>query len=926
MTVNLSGSLVGLSLLTGANSFNTFSPVAFESKAVRTAKAAFGMETTTPPWKDPANAKSPSAQLSAILAAKTIIEKSGADSSGTFLSDDVATSFSTYKALDKLRVLAEAASNKTTSDALRAKYQKAFSTGLSDLQTFLTKAPADLVNLSFGKASTSATSAKLAAPKLYETAGKGIVAQRSDPISGLSGQEQFTITIARGTQSETLTVDLSKGTQPPTLNSVVSQLNAAITSSVAYNADGTVKQNADGTPQSRWSARFEAQKGADGSWGLTLKTPVSSETVSMDQVGAKDSLVVATGQTPLDAPTTARVFRLNDPTGTNTQVAMSNITALDRQKTEQNVLAGKTTTITTATTDEDGKVKTTETKTSNAYASTNAAAVATDGQGNSYVVGTTSGEMGTNRSDGDDNLYLTKMDSNGKVVWQRSLGAGGSSTGASVSVGADGSVAVAGTVNGSFAGVTSADANMVVAKYSANGDEQFATVVRSAGADTAKAVVMGADGSVYVGGRTALNGGDAFIARIDASGKIADSRTITGAGSESINGLAIGSDGNLLAVVSENGVSSVMKLDASSLSTSSGSISLGTADVRAIAVSADGSIAVGGATGGALSGTQVNGKSAGRDGFVARIDAGLGSASVTYLGTAEDDQVDSVAFMNGELYAGGRTSGDLGGARSGPTDGFVTRIDANTGAIGSTRQFGLSLIRTEPVRIAADSGGGTALSALGLPRGTVNVAVSEKVTTQTTLRAGDYFSIRADDGPLRKFEIQAGDTLKTIATRMQSLVGTSKATVTAIAVNGSQQLRITMKDGHELELIPGNGDADALDKLGIEPQRILKQATLAKNAPEVRPGGNFGLDLTNALDLSTLDNAKIALGRITSAISMSQTAYRSLFWDDAKALMVDGIKAGATGGGSTARENAQLKNYQAALSRLSSPTPTMIGF
>jgi hypothetical protein len=309
-----------------------------------------------------------------------------------------------------------------------------------------------------------------------------------------------------------------------------------------------------------------------------------------------------------------------------------------------------------------------------------------------------------------------------------------------------------------------------------------------------------------------------------------------------------------------------------------------------------------------------------------RIDSNLSGASVTYLGSAADDQVDSVAFLGGELYAGGRTTGDLAGTRRGPTDGFVARIDATTGAIASTTQFGQPLLRTEPVRIAGDVGGANAISALGFGRGTINVTASDKVTTQTALRAGDYFSFRADDGAVRKVTIEKGDTLKAIATRMQGMLGPSKGTVTATPVNGVQQLRITMKPGHELELIPGGTDTDALAKLGIEPQRIVAQATLSSNAPKVRPGGNFGLDLTDALSLSTLDNAKVAMKKIEEAISMTQTAYRSLYWDDGKAQMVDGVKNTATGTQSTARESAQLANYQAALNRLNSGVPSSFGF
>lgn len=925
MTVNLSGSLMGLSLLTGDSSVFTtaFTPIPFDSKAVRAAKKQFTLAETTPPWKEAPSTKSASSQLISILASKTLIDKS---SNGTqILPDDIQTSFTAYKALEKLRVLAEAATVKTATDGQRAQYEKVFAKGLADLQSFLTTAPSDKVNLSFGKPSTTAQSAKLTANNPYESTGKGLVTRMSDPVPNLTGQEQFSVKISRGTTSETVTVDLSAGTQPPTLQSVVSQLNSAISATPALKADGTPLTDSSGNAVSRWSARFKAVY-ADGKWGLKLNTPDGLEKVSLDQIGAKDSLVVATGQTALDAPTATKVFRLNDPTGTNTQVTIGTIQALDAEKTAQNVLAGKTTTVTTATTDADGKVKTNTTKTSNVYASTDAAAIVTDAEGYNYIVGNTRGDLGTNHSDGDNNLFLTKMDGAGNVVWQRSLGAGGSSTGAAVSIGADGSIVVAGTVTGSFNGTTSTDANMVVAKYAANGDEKFSTVIRSSGTDVAKAVTVGADGSVYVGGRTATGAGDAFVARIDAAGKIAERRTIESGGTEQINALAMDNDGNLLAVISEDGNASVRKLSGSALATDLGSIALGTADVRAIAVAADGTIAVGGATRTALSGSQINAKSGERDGFVARIDSNLSGASVTYLGSAADDQVDSIAFLGNDLYAGGRTTGDLAATRRGPTDGFVARIDTATGAIANTTQFGQALLRTEPVRIAGDVGGANSISALGFGRGTINATVSDKVTTQTALRAGDYFSFKADDGAVRKVTIEAGDTLKTIATRMQGMLGASKGTVTATTVNGVQQLRVTMKSGHELELIPGGTDTDALAKLGIEPQRIAAQATLSSSAPKVRPGGNFGMELSQALSLSTLDNAKVAMKKVEEAISMTQTAYRSLYWDDAKATTVDGVKNTATGTQSTARESAQLANYQAALNRLNSGVPSSFGF
>jgi hypothetical protein len=921
--VNLSGSLIGLSVLTGDNStFTSFAPITYESKAVRTAKAQFTLDPSTPPWKDGTTLPALSTQVSQVTAMKTIIDKAGL--TDDTLTDDVQTAFTTYKALDRLRALAEAATSETMSSAQRATLEKTFAKGLADLQSYLPSAPSDKLGMSFAAPATSVKSVSIPSGLSYEVEGKGLVSSRSEPLPGLTGQEQFSVTLTRPGSTEKVTVDLSQGPQPPTIDSVSSMLNAAISATPARNVDGTPRLDKDGNVVPKWSVRFVPEKNDDNKWALRFDSTSGLEAASLDQIGSKDALVVATGQTQLDAPTSTQVFRFNDPAGDATRTAMGTISALDREATARDTLAGKTRTITSVKTAVDGTETTEKTTTSDVFANTDAAAVATDAQGYSYVVGTTKGDLGANLSDGDDNLFLTKLDGDGKVVWQRSLGAGGSSTGAAISIGADGSIAVAGTVNGNFNGVTT-DADMVVAKYAPNGDEKFSTVILAGGEDTAKAVAVGADGSVFVGGKASgAGGGDAFVARIDANGKIADRRLIADTKSESVNGLAIDGSGNVLALMSQNGVAEVRKLQGTSLATELGSISLGTADARAIAVAADGTIAVGGATGGALNGAQVNGLSGDRDGFVTRIDAGLSGASTTYLGSTADDQVDSIAFMGNDLYAGGRTTGDIAAPRRGSTDGFVSRIDTATGAIQDTKQFGQTLIRNEPVRIAANAGGSNAVSALGFGRGTINPEPSAKLTTQTSLREGDTFSIKVDDGTVRKITITADDTMKTLADRISGIAG-SKATVTSTTVDGMQKLSIMMKPGHDMQLIAGPGDIDALAKLGIEPQRIAADAPRSDAAPKVRPGGSFALGLSEALDISSLDNAKVALGKIKDAISMSQTAYRSLYWDDAKAKMVDGVKNTATGTQSTAIEQAQLANYTAALNRLNSAPTGIIG-
>ena len=76
------------------------------------------------------------------------------------------------------------------------------------------------------------------------------------------------------------------------------------------------------------------------------------------------------------------------------------------------------------------------------------------------------------------------------------------------------------------------------------------------------------------------------------------------------------------------------------------------------------------------------------------------------------------------------------------------------------------------------------------------------------------------------------------------------------------------------------------------------------------------------MGVGTPADAAVSLARIKSAISIAQTGYRSLYWDDGKAALVDG-KGG--GGASANRELAQAARYQAALDRLATPN-TSLGF
>lgn len=889
--MDISGGLAALSLLSNSNSFATYgatTPV--DSRAVRVAKAQFTTPASTPTWLLPTNNTPLDQQVSAIEALPTIIDTGTSATSST--NPDVQTSLTTYKALDRLRTLAQASAATTASAASRTQLNAIFERGLADLQTFLSQAATSKVALAFGTATRRSDSVAVATPNTMTVAGATVAASRTTALAGLTGNEVFRIDLSRPNRSDSVIVDLSQGSQPPTLTSVSAQINAAVSAIPELDQNGAVVLDANGVAVPKWTAKFTPVKTGNG-WGLTLATSNDQERVQLTDQGASDAVVVASGVTGPGAVATTQLYRFDNAAGALSQVTLGSIAAVDRTASAQAALTTPTSKI-AGVTPASTKVA----------ATTAAAAVASDAAGNSYVVGTTMGDIGTNLSSGASDLFLTKLDSKGGVVWQRSLGADGSASGAAVSLAPNGNIVVAGTVNGNFDG-NNADGDIVVSRFDANGDEQFSTLVRSPGADTASAVAVGGDGTIYVGGQVASGGGDAFIARLDATGKLAERRTIDSGGSDAVNALAIGGDGNLLAVVKTGTTTSVRSFSATSLATDLGNVSLGTVDARSLAVSTNGTIAVAGSstTGG------------NRDGFVSRIDSGLTTTTTTAIATSGSDQVDSVAWLGNDIVAGGRTSGALDGALRGAVDGFVARINGSSGAIDKVSQFGVPLATASPVRVAVEAGGTNKIGALGFAGGVLNPGGSHELVAQTSLRAGDEFSLKVGNGPTVKVVIAADDTVATLVARIAQQTGSKTAVVDGFTSAGDV-LRFQASDTTPIVLTAGAAGQDALAKLGIEPQRLTVPPVPKPSDPKVTPGGTFSLGLSDALNLTTAQAAAATLTILKSAISNTQTAYRSLYWDSGKAALVNAYGGGAAA--PTAAQSAQLANYQLALARLTS--------
>lgn len=904
MTISLNNGLIGLSVLGGSTAYSSYfaSAATVDSPAVAAAKKAFTTPATTAPWTGiTEDDGATSAQVAAVRRLASIIDPKG-DSSLEDL-PDVQTAFTAYKALENLRILAQAGTSKTLSDSARTSLQASFAKGLADLQTYLGQADTDLLNIGFG--TVTSTARTVGVTSRYATgsvAGTGVSKTRAAPIAGLTGNEVFQITLTRGSSSEVVNVDLAQTSQPPTLDSVAAAINAAIGAKAATDAAGNPVLDASGKPTSQWKSNFTVEK-TDGKWGLVFN-PAGIEKVSLDQVDAGDALMVASGETTTisgtAAPTSANIYRIEDLAGSLSWERLGRINPLDTAATARAKAEAKP------------PVEGGTTPDYTVPADTATGAIVTDADGYSYVVGTSAGDLGSQIGDGKDDLFLTKVDSEGKVVWQRGLGAAGSASGAAVTIAPNGEIVVAGTVSSAFNGSDDSQTDLLVSRFNAKGEELASTAIRQVGNETASAVAVGRDGSIYVAGRASTGGGDAVIVRLDAAGRMQERRTIDSGGSDSISALAIDGDGNLLALTNEKGTATLRRIGAGALTQDLGSIALGTASAKAIAVSQTGQIAVVGATSTTLGGTQANAPGGGLDAFVTLIDGDLSAATTRYIGTDTADQADSVAYLNGALYVGGRTSGTLGEEKTGKVDGFVARIDPADGSIQTVSQWGRTGSTVEPVRLSAVSSGATSLGALGLHRGVLNQQANGDLIAETSLRVGDTFRISVDGESARIVTIAKGETMGTLAEKIRRITGTD-ATITTPFTNGASSLKIEVKAGHTLELVAGAEGSDALGKLGLDPVRLVPPKVTEPKAAKVTPGGRYNLGLDDALTLLNAGTAATAVAAIKSAISMTQSAYRSLYWDSAKAALVDGT---ITTGGGSPYQQAKLASYQAALSRL----------
>jgi len=204
--------------------------------------------------------------------------------------------------------------------------------------------------------------------------------------------------------------------------------------------------------------------------------------------------------------------------------------------------------------------------------------IVADGKGNIFITGYFSGTVDFDPGVGTSNLtsvgsidvYFAKYDTNGNLIWAKSLGGTNQDLGASLAVDASGNVYITGYFSGTVdfdpgagtSNLTSAGLDDVFfAKYNSNGDLLWAKNIGGSSFDYGEAIILDNSGNIYLTGffqntvdfdpgagtfnLTSRGGEDIFFAKYDSNGDLVWAKNVGGTDSDRAFSIALDGSGNI---------------------------------------------------------------------------------------------------------------------------------------------------------------------------------------------------------------------------------------------------------------------------------------------------------------------------------------------------------------------------------------------
>ncbi|MBP7703830.1 MAG: hypothetical protein KA105_00940 [Caulobacter sp.] len=921
----------------------------------------------TPPWSTTSGAAQTSELVKQALAGRRFINEDSAQLDLPGASTDYKKLFALYQGLNALSGIADKANSSTITTTELNRLNSVFSKGLSEISGYVDKLKLEQMRLTRGDTMLSDKSA-VGVPRAtytYKT-GKLHTGAQSAPVEAFQGDVKFDITVKQGKTTKTMSIDLSEMTGDRSMGGVASFINSKL------EAEGIrTRFSVERTPG-------EPRKITTGGTTVTLPALAddynfkisgdSTEQLTFTAAATKPAVYVTTyaGNPDPDKNT-----KTDDGVFENTLVKLDGTTlGVQGSKISSGTMEGTVDTVRKTMVGEDGSLYvladvtgTVDSQTVKGqrdvallkydsagklmYARTLGAAdsaeglamsiaddgrVAIAGKVTGNLNGAAEGPINSSDTSGKSDSFVTVFDAAGDEMWTQRRGAVDDDEATAVAFGEGGLVYVAGRTKSALPGGGGSNGGWDNYLMAVAPDQKgvaktlFTQQFGTAGADTVGGIVVDGDTVTVAGtedGRAVLRSWNVSptsveTVRTDDNGFTNITTTTTVNGASSTTSVDYGADNG-----GDVPVKTTTTVHTSAVNVTAGATrdlgALNGGSIAGLAMEGGYLYIAGQTANGSLSvGNRTSDYTGGQDAFAARISTTLTDTSadnLAYFGGAANDTVAGMAVSNGKVYVVGQASADQPGSEKISTkDGYLAKIDVATGAVESQRVTGKDGYATA-TSIAVDANGASALDKLGLPSGTMLWQDSTKLTSATSLRAGDNFQIRtAQGGRLATVTIEANETMETLKSKVQRLAG-FKAKVEVVADGEFRRLKITPAvDSATVEILPGKGGSDALEALGLT-AGVVRKTIIDDDGKSVSADGKgpvFGIGLPTDLDLRDSDAVKNAVALLAKSLTKVRDAYRALE-TAAKPAVVSSPGAGGT---APAYLTSQIANYQAALNRL----------
>ncbi|MDB5429005.1 MAG: hypothetical protein JWP35_121 [Caulobacter sp.] len=779
------------------------------SGAASTGTAAGGAKKYAPtaPWSTTSSAPKSAELVKQALLGRSLIDENAAQLDLPGASADYKKLFALYQGLNALYGLADKANGKNVS-ALEATQIKAiFNRGMKEVVAYADAQKLDQVRLTRGDAMTSDKSAVGVPKNQYDYVGRDLfTGTATDVVPSLSGAVSFSIQVKKVNTTANVAIDLTgMGATPRTMPNVVNFINdqliaAGVSTRVATNRTPGVAKTVQA------GGKTITLPATGDTWGLKVKG-VAGETLTFGAAAPAPAVYVTTASGNPDPD--------KKPT-TDDAVIQSALMKIDSTGAAGGAPGSRVFTDTL-----EGTISTVR-----------ASKVGPDGS--IYMLADVDGTVDTQTLKGAKDVALLKYDGAGNLLYARTLGASASATGLGLSVAADGRVAVSGSVTGGLTGATNGPVNSTdasglsdsfVSLYDAKGDETWTQRRGASGADEAQAVGFGADGIVYVAGRTktampgatALGGWDNYLSAIgtDLLGK---PRTLFtqqygAATDDKVSGLAV-NGGQVVVAGVENGHGVLRAFDVTdTLTTTQRDTDAGGNWTNTVTTT----------TGGVVTGTVVtNGAQAGTGTAATKTTTSTTGAAavagaVRDLGDLQGGTLAGITLDGGNLWVAGDTTNaalSVGGqtaAFNGGRDAFAARISTDLSSTGQDALAYYGGAGNDTVTAMAASGG--KVWVVGAP--------GDAATAGTP--------IGTKDGYLAQIDVASGTVDN--AQRLSGKDGFTTATSVSVGATG----------------------ASVLDKLGLPTGGLDYSRSLKiTSATSARPGDTFQVRTSEGGSLATV--------------------------------------------------------------------------